>query len=254
MNTNPRDVMRDEGIQGLGNQDGSDLNADPLEDSPIPKQILGNAFPAMAMFHVKLRKEGIDRGIIGPRDSSCLWERHILNCAAIVPFVSQVTKELGVHTVADVGSGGGFPGLVLAACLPDCDFTLIEPMERRVEWLQECINELDLRNVTILRDRAENIIAARKRHDISDYGMVPASGYAVVTCRAVAPMTRLAGWTIPLLMTHGRLIALKGRSAQAEVEKAWKSIVKAGGCDPHVLEAPVGADLESTHVVVIRRR
>ena len=69
-----------------------------------------------------------------------------------------------------------------------------------------------------------------------------------------APMTRLAGWTIPLLMTHGRLIALKGRSAQAEVEKARKSIVKAGGCDPQVLEAPVGADLESTHVVVIRRR
>lgn len=248
------DNVHSDGVHAQDGVSGPDGGIDLLDDSPIPARILADAYPAMVMFHVKLHNEGIKRGIIGPRDSSCLWDRHILNCAAIVPFVKSVTDELGVRTVADVGSGGGFPGLVLAACLPDCRFTLIEPMERRVEWLRECCEELDLRNVTILRDRAENIIAARRRHDLGDDGMVPSSGYAVVTCRAVAPMTKLAGWTLPLVRERGSLVALKGRSAMVEVEKARKAIVKAGGLDARVLEAPVAPGLEPTHIVVIRRR
>lgn len=252
MTVNP--LSHDDGSDTRDGVSGSEGGIDPLDSSPIPARILADAYPAMAMFHVKLRREGIDRGIIGPRDSSCLWERHILNCAAIVPFVKSLTDKLGSCNVADVGSGGGFPGVVLAACLPECQFTLIEPMERRVQWLQECREELKLRNITILRDRAENIIAARRRHDLGDYAMVPSSGYDVVTCRAVAPMTKLAGWTLPLLRTRGSLVALKGRSATAEVEKARKAIIKAGGLEPRVLEAPVAPGLEPTHVVTVRRR
>lgn len=301
--------------------------ADALEDSPVLEAVLGDALPKLRMFHVKLQQEGELRGIIGPRDVGILWERHILNSAAIVPFVREATAGAGRKTVADIGSGGGFPGLVAAVCLPDHSFTLIEPMERRVEWLDECIELMGLDNVRIIRARAEEAIAALKpvrnrrggkrnnggraramrsgavhegmtrtmhggqdgevsipasvssnpiasddmRHSQEATGsstaahgtlrhVVPVDAlrheepFTVVTCRAVAPMTKLSGWTMPLIRSHGRLVALKGRSAQAEIEKAAKEIAKTGGVNPRVLEAAVGPDLEPTHVVVVDKR
>lgn len=220
---------------------------DQLDGSPVLAEVFGDALPKLEAFHVKLAEEGEPRGLIGPRDVDIIWERHILNSAAIVPFVREATEGEQFKTVADVGSGGGFPGLVAAACLPDHRFTLIEPMERRVEWLRECIETMGLENVTVLRARSEEVIAKLR----STKGMHP---YAVVTCRAVAPMTKLAGWTLPLLKPQGRLVALKGRSAQAEIDKAAKEIAKRGGRHPRVCEAPVGPGLEPTHVVLVDKR
>ena len=217
--------------------------ADELNGSPILAEVLGDALPKLEIFHTKLEQEGEPRGLIGPRDVDIIWERHILNSAAIVPFIREVTDGQRFKTVADVGSGGGFPGIVAAACLPDHEFTLIEPMERRVEWLGECVEEMGLENVTIMRARSEEVITALRQ----DRSMHP---YAAVTCRAVAPMTKLAGWTLPLLKPQGRLVALKGRSAQAEIDKAAKMIAKFKGVRPRVVEAPVGPGLESTHVVL----
>jgi len=221
---------------------------DSLDGSPILRQVLGPALPALEMFHMKLMREGEPRGIIGPRDVGIIWERHILNSAAVVPFIREATHRERYKTVADIGSGGGFPGLVAAACLPDHQFTLIEPMERRVEWLNECVAEMGLTNVSVLRARAEEAIAQVRRRDSDMHS------FAVVTCRAVAPMTKLTGLTLPLLKSQGRFVALKGRSAQAEIDKASKIIAKAGGLRPRVVEAPVGPDLEPTHVVLIDRR
>ena len=116
-------------------------------------------------------------------------------------------------------------------------------MERRVDWLCECVALMKLKNVTIFHGRSDEVIDKIKSHEI------PA--FDVVTCRAVAPMTKLAGWTIPLLNKHGKLIALKGKSAQAEVEKAVKMIRKAGGTNPRILEAPVASGLQPTTVVLI---
>jgi len=221
---------------------------DSLDGSPILRQVLGPALPALEMFHMKLMREGEPRGIIGPRDVGIIWERHILNSAAVVPFIREATHRERYKTVDDIGSGGGFPGLVAAACLPDHQFTLIEPMERRVEWLNECVAEMGLTNVSVLRARAEEAIAQIRRRDSGMHS------FAVVTCRAVAPMTKLTGLTLPLLKSQGRFVALKGRSAQAEIDKASKIIAKAGGLRPRVVEAPVGPDLEPTHVVLIDRR
>lgn len=221
--------------------------ADELNGSPILAEVLGDALPKLEIFHTKLEQEGEPRGLIGPRDVDIIWERHILNSAAIVPFIREVTDGQRFKTVADVGSGGGFPGIVAAACLPDHEFTLIEPMERRVEWLGECVEEMGLENVTIMRARSEEVITALRQ----DRSMHP---YAAVTCRAVAPMTKLAGWTLPLLKPQGRLVALKGRSAQAEIDKAAKMIAKFKGVRPRVVEAPVGPGLESTHVVLVDKR
>ena len=187
---------------------------DQLQGSPVLAEVLGDALPKLERFHAKIAEEGEPRGLIGPRDVDIIWERHILNSAAIVPYVRNATNGIRFKTVADVGSGGGFPGLVAAACLPDHDFTLIEPMERRIEWLHECVGLMQLQNVE----------------------------------------TKLSGWTLPLLKPSGQLIALKGRSAQAEIDKAGKEIAKFGGRRPRVVEAAVGPDLEPTHVVIVDKR
>jgi len=214
---------------------------DELEGSPILGEVLGDALPKMEMFHVKLREEGEKRGLIGPRELPRLWERHILNSAALAPFISELLGEARGHklALADVGSGAGFPGIVLASMFPDITFTLIESMERRVEWLDEVVTELGLMNVQILRERAEDL-PERWQFDI-------------VTCRAVAPMTKLARWVLPLIHHGGTFVALKGRSAEAEVQKAQKEIRKAGGIRPEVIEAQVGPGLEPTHVVRLQK-
>ena len=127
---------------------------DQLQGSPVLAEVLGDALPKLERFHAKIAEEGEPRGLIGPRDVDIIWERHILNSAAIVPYVRNATNGIRFKTVADVGSGGGFPGLVAAACLPDHDFTLIEPMERRIEWLHECVGLMQLQNVEIIRHPA----------------------------------------------------------------------------------------------------
>ncbi|MDF7663147.1 16S rRNA (guanine(527)-N(7))-methyltransferase RsmG [Bifidobacterium sp. ESL0763] len=219
-----------------------------LEASTILQDVFGDALPKLRIFHGKLAKEGEQRGLIGPRDVDILWERHILNSAAIVPFIEASTEDERFKTIADVGSGGGFPGIVVAACLPDYELTLIEPMERRVDWLNECVEEMELGNVKVVRARSEDYIAKLKHHD---GGLHP---FSVVTCRAVAPMTKLSAWTLPLLRRGGQLIALKGRSAPAEIRKAKKEIKKNGGLNPRALEAPVAEGFEPTYTVIVDKK
>lgn len=243
---------------------------DELNDSPILEEVLGDALPKLRIFHSKLAEEGEPRGLIGPRDIGIIWERHILNSAAIVPFVKEATAKKQFKTVADIGSGGGFPGIVAAVCLPDHQFVLVEPMERRVEWLKECVEEMDLDNVSVIRARANEMIdaingpknvkkgkSASFRGPVLDLDGNPIQvkhRFAVVTCRAVAPMAKLSGWTLPLLEQGGRLVALKGRSAQEEIEKASREISKNGGVRPRVVNAEVGPGLESTHVLMVDKR
>lgn len=149
--------------------------ADQLDSSPIIEQVLGPATAKLTRFHAKLEKEGEPRGLIGPRDVDIIWERHILNSAALLPFVRTALDAIpsrlylgevdgeNAPIVGDIGSGGGFPGIVLAALLPHVRFFLIEPMERRCEWLQEVVEELDLNNATIVRARTEELEAILKR-------------------------------------------------------------------------------------------
>ena len=217
---------------------------DPLEGSDVVRDACGDAFGKLEMFHGKLVAEGGKRGLIGPREVPRLWERHILNSAALVPFVedfaARAVPESEQCRVADIGSGAGFPGIVLAAMLPQAKFTLIEPMERRVDWLEEVVGELGLENVEVVRDRAE------------DY---PHKGsFDIVVCRAVARLAKLVPWVMPLVRPGGRVIALKGQSAQQEIDKAAKEIRKARGLDPAVHGAPVGQGLEPTFVVTIDKR
>ncbi len=150
-----------------------------------------------------LASEGVVRGLIGPREAPRLWDRHIFNCAAPAAAFPADAR------VADVGSGAGLPGIVLALARPDLRVTLIEPLLRRTTFLDEAVVELGLGNVTVLRSRAEDV----------DGQLVPA--FDVVTSRAVAPLPKLAAWCLPLTRSGGLVLAMKGSSAEEELAAAW---------------------------------
>lgn len=149
---------------------------------------------------------GIEWGLLGPREVPIMWERHVLNCAV----VQELLPRGGV--VADVGSGAGLPGLALAIARPDVQFVLIEPLERRVDWLNIVIEDLGLENVDVIRARSEQVF------DTVDVD--------IVTARAVSAMKSLVPMTVPLLHGQGELLAIKGKSATSEIEKAEKVLRK----------------------------
>ncbi|MCR3720426.1 MULTISPECIES: 16S rRNA (guanine(527)-N(7))-methyltransferase RsmG [Prauserella salsuginis group] len=198
--------------------------------------VFGEHVDRAERFVAMLREDGVRRGLIGPRELDRLWERHVLNSAVLGDEVPRETS------VVDVGSGAGLPGVPLAIARPDLDIVLLEPMARRVEWLEEVVDELDLDGVTVVRGRAEEK-AVRAQLDPAD----------VVTARAVAPLARLAGWCLPLVRESGTLVALKGASAAEEIERDRTDVAKAGGGEPRIVEC--GGDIldTPTTVVVIER-
>lgn len=194
------------------------------------EKIFGDRLGLAERYVEHLATSGTERGLIGPREVPRLWSRHVLNCAVIESAIAH-----GSH-VADVGSGAGLPGLCLAIARPDLELTLIEPLERRVIWLQEVVDDLGLDNVTVLRTRAELAV-----------GMVDAD---VVTARAVSALSKLAGLTIPLLNGKGEVVAIKGRSAAEEIEQAAKVIRRLGGVETSVVVC--GQELLEEPTTVVR--
>ena len=172
-------------------------------DPAVPAEagsVFGPAVDAAAEYARLLATEGTVRGMIGPREVPRLWERHLLNSAAIASLVSVGAR------VVDVGSGAGLPGIPLALARPDLTVTLLEPLARRVAFLTECVRRLGLERVTVVRGRAEEGPIRRQL-----------GGADVVTARAVAPLDKLAGWCLPLLRPGGLLLAMKGSTAAAEL-------------------------------------
>lgn len=200
----------------------------------LPEWLVGRGAVLTAFTEV-LAGPGVERGLIGPREVPRLWTRHVLNCAVVAdPATGLVPQD---STVGDVGSGAGLPGLVWAIARPDVRMVLVEPLLRRSTFLQETVESLGLQDqVTVWRGRAEDAA-----------GSIPALD--VVTARAVAPLPRLLGWTIPLLRPGGRLIALKGESAAAEVADAAEAITQWRLEDVRVEQ--VGAELLEVPTTVI---
>jgi 16S rRNA (guanine527-N7)-methyltransferase len=141
-----------------------------------------------------LSSTGIERGLIGPKEGDRIWERHIANCIPITTIIPQ-----GVR-VADIGSGAGLPGIVIALARPDLKVTLIEPLQRRVDFLNEVVAELAL-EVEVIRGRAERV---KKQFEI-------------VTARAVAPLEKLIQISWHMIPRGGSLMAIKGESAADEI-------------------------------------
>ncbi|QOR46710.1 16S rRNA (guanine(527)-N(7))-methyltransferase RsmG [Trueperella pecoris] len=175
--------------------------------------------------------EGELRGLIGPRELERLWSRHILNSTAVAEFL----PESG--TVADVGSGAGFPGIVLAILRPDLRFDLIETMERRTQWLEDVEDVLGLQNVRVVRSRAEDLPASYK--------------VEATTARAVAALKKLLPWTLPLLVPGGKLVALKGGRAEQEIFEAEKQLMKYGAQSAYTHDVDVWGTDEGTRIVEV---
>ena len=141
-----------------------------------------------------LKGKGIERGLIGPKEGERIWDRHIANCLPITTLIPN-----GVR-VADIGSGAGLPGVVIALARPDLKITLVEPLQRRVDFLNEVVTELNL-PIEVIRGRAETV---KKQFEI-------------VTARAVAPLEKLIQICWHMIPKGGSLLAIKGESAAAEI-------------------------------------
>jgi len=206
----------------------SDVEVEPA----IAAELFGDRIDVARSFTEALVREGEERGLIGPLELPRLWTRHILNSVIAAPLFH--------GSVADIGSGAGLPGVVLAIARPDVQWTLIEPMERRVTWLNEQVSSLGLSNVEVLRARAEDV----RRPE----------GFDVVTARAVSALRTLIPLTAPLVRDGGELTLLKGLNAANEIDAAQKQIKKFRLADVRV--EVLGEDVltETTRVVRARVR
>jgi len=195
---------------------------------PAVVELFGDSWQRVARYAEYLAAYGEERGLIGPHEVPRLWNRHIVNSAAVAEFLP------ASGAVADVGSGAGLPGAVLAAMRPDLRFHLIEPMQRRADWLREVSAWVPLPSAVVHQARAEDV-----------------RGLAVdvVTARAVAPLERLAGWSLPLLRVGGRLVLLKGRRAADEVSAASADLARLGVGEVRVHEVDLLGSEDVTYVV-----
>ena len=209
--------------------------AGPLEEAgePVPSaaaEIFGSALADAERYSRLLVGPAVEQGIIGPAEAERIWDRHLLNCAAIARMVPARAA------VADVGSGAGLPGIVLALLLPGARVTLIEAMARRVAFLERTVEDLGLQNAEVVRARAEDLAG----HLAAD----------VVTARAVAPLDKLAGLCAGLARPGGKVLAIKGASAEAELALARPALARLGVTDAKVIEA-AGADGAAAATVVV---
>jgi 16S rRNA (guanine527-N7)-methyltransferase len=197
---------------------------------PEAAEVFGDALPVARAYAELLAGAGIDRGVVGPEEAGRIWDRHLLNCAAVAHLIPARCS------LVDVGSGAGLPGIVLAILLPSARVTLVEPLARRVTFLEECVAALGLENVEVVRARAEDLA-----------GEIQAD---VVTARAVAPLDKLAGLCVGVLRPGGKVVAIKGASAEAELVRARPVLARLGVSDARVVELG-GADGSAAATVVV---
>ncbi|MDY6869829.1 MAG: 16S rRNA (guanine(527)-N(7))-methyltransferase RsmG [Actinomycetota bacterium] len=201
---------------------------------PTAGAVFGDRLPLAQRYAEFLATAGVERGLIGPRETDRIWDRHILNSAVLGELVVRGER------IADIGSGAGLPGIPLALARPDIHVTLIEPMRRRCVFLTEAVGALGIA-ATVVRGRAED---AGVRGEVGEMD--------VVVSRAVGSLDRLASWSMGLLRDGGRMLALKGARAEAEIEENRRVLARAGAVDVRVLRC--GADYVNPPATVVEAR
>jgi len=202
-----------------------------VEQEPaVASTIFGERIELARGYASLLARDSDLLGLLGPREMPKLWTRHILNSAVVAELI-----EDG-KTVCDIGSGAGLPGIPLAIAKPNCKFTLIEPMERRSDWLRDVAAELGLTNVEVLRARAEEV----------------GSAYDIATARAVSALPKLLRMCVPLVHHGGEILAMKGSKAAEEIEESRKLSKKLGIASFEILQT--GVDLLSEPTSVVRTK
>ncbi|MBH0116912.1 16S rRNA (guanine(527)-N(7))-methyltransferase RsmG [Salinibacterium sp. NG253] len=199
-----------------------------LEREPeIAAELFGSRIDVARAYTESLALRGEELGLIGPLEVPRLWTRHIINCVLVAPL-------LRPGLVGDIGSGAGLPGLVLAIARPDVEFVLIEPMERRVDWLNAESERLGLSNVVVDRSRSQD----------APY----AEGLTQITARAVTALSKLIPSTEHLLAPGGEMVFMKGARIDEEIEAASKAIRKARLKDVESIVLGEGITPEITRV------
>ena len=196
------------------------------------RAIFGSALPVVEAYARLLAGPGVERGLIGPAEAPRLWDRHLLNSAAVAELVPDSC------VLADIGTGAGLPGLVLAILRPRARVILVEPMARRTVFLLEAAGQLGLENIEVRRGRAEDFT-----------GQIRAD---VVTARAVAGLDKLAVLASGVARPGGLVLAIKGRSAAGELDRARPVLRKLGATEVQLVQAGLG--LLSEPATVIRFR
>ncbi|MEO5920295.1 MAG: 16S rRNA (guanine(527)-N(7))-methyltransferase RsmG [Pseudolysinimonas sp.] len=199
----------------------------PELEPAVAAELFGDHIGAARSFTAELVSRGEELGLIGPLEPARIWTRHILNCALLAPLLRE-------GLVGDVGSGAGLPGLVLAIARPDVEFVLIEPMERRVEWLSSEVERLGLSNTTVVRARAEDARLSRPLDQ--------------VTARAVSALGKLIPITAPLVRSGGELIFMKGARVEEELAGARKAMRAAHLSGVEIIVLGEGIVPEATRV------
>lgn len=202
----------------------------------VAAAIFGSGLDTARAYAHWLATAGVERGLLGPRETDRIWDRHLLNSAV----VGEVLPE--GERIADIGSGAGLPGIPLAISRPDLSLTLIEPLLRRSTFLTEVVEDLELKNVVVVRGRAED------RHVLDDH-----SGFDSVVSRAVASLDKLARWSFPLLRPGGRMVALKGDRAESEVNEFRGVLTSLGAEHVEVMRCGESVLTPAATVVVVRR-
>jgi 16S rRNA (guanine527-N7)-methyltransferase len=209
------------------------------DEAPDPPEAAARVFGAeldrAKQYAQILAGAGIERGLIGPAELDRLWDRHLLNCAAVAEVLEPGER------VADIGSGAGLPGIPLALVRPDIRVTLIEPLLRRADFLHEAVSVLGL-PIDVVRGRAED---PEVRHEVGEFD--------AVTSRAVAALDKLAKWSLPLLRDGGRMLAMKGERAAEEVETHRRVLNSLGAVGVEVVKCGVDYLTPPVTVVVVRR-
>ncbi len=199
----------------------------PEAEPAVAELLFGGGIDRARQFTGDLAAQGEELGLIGPLEIPRLWTRHILNSVLLAPLIKS-------GRVGDIGSGAGLPGLVLAIARPDAQFFLIEPMERRVDWLRRETKVLELHNVEVIRSRAEEV-------KLSPW-------FDQVTARAVSALSKLIPLTVPLVRSGGELLFLKGATVEAEIEAAAKVIRRSRLANVEVITLGEGVVAEMTRV------
>jgi len=201
----------------------------------VAEALFGSRVDRAQRYAEILAGAGVERGLLGPREVDRLWDRHILNSAAIAELLADNER------IADIGSGAGLPGIPLALARPDLRLTLIEPLLRRSEFLREVVDDLGL-EITIVRGRAEDRSVRQQVGEMD-----------AVVSRAVASLDKLTKWSVPLLRPDGRMVAMKGERAEEEIREHRRVMASFGAVDVRVMKC--GADfLELPATAVVARR
>jgi 16S rRNA (guanine527-N7)-methyltransferase len=197
------------------------------------RELLGEAYDPISRYADLLVTVGVPRGLIGPHEAPRLWERHLLNSAAVVDLFPRTA------TVVDLGSGAGLPGVVLALLVPTLRVVLLDATKRRTDFLSEVVAELDLGDrVEVVWGRAEAL---------------PSFNADVVVARAVAPLSKLASWSMPHLIGGGSLLAMKGESAAEELNRDAAGLHRLGVISHELLSLPsLGSELPARVIRLVK--